>query len=168
MVSLLWLSACARQPPEYVTTATVKDIMKAMVDPSADVVWNAVATVTSEVGMVDRAPQSEEEWQTVRHHALIVMEATNLLVMPGRHVAKPGERSDNPKVELEPGEIERLIATDPEQWRRLARGLHDASLVALRAIDARKPSEVFDAGEGIDKACESCHLTYWYPNAARR
>jgi len=139
-----------------------------MVDPSADVVWNAVATVTTESGMEDRAPRTDEEWLKVRHHALIVAEATNLLMVPGRHVAAPGERSDNPKVELHPEEIEKLIVDDPATWRSLASGLHDATLVALHAIDERKAAAVFDAGENIDKACEACHLHYWYPQGIRR
>lgn len=166
----LTLTACRRPAPgpAFTTTATVKDIMKAMVDPSADVVWNAVATVTTEAGMEDRAPRSEEEWLKVRHHALIVAEATNLLMIPGRHVAAPGERSENPTVELHPDEIEKLIADDPATWRALAAGLHDATGVALVAIDKRNANAVFDAGENIDKACEACHLHYWYPQAIRR
>jgi hypothetical protein len=160
-------SSCTR-PPSYALTGTVKDIMQSMVDPNADVVWNAVATVTTEEGMIDRVPQNDQEWQTVRHGALTVVEATNLLIMPGRQVARPGERSDNPKIELHPEEIQALIAHDPDTWRRLARGLHDAGVTAIEAIDRRDPQAVFDAGEGIDNACENCHLTYWYPKAAKK
>src|SRR5438045_3425918 len=89
--------SCQRQPPqpEYRLTATVKDIMQSMVDPSADVVWNSVATIQDTQGTDERRPKTDEEWNTVRHHALIVAEGTNLLTMPGRRMARPGERSDN-------------------------------------------------------------------------
>src|SRR6476620_6433699 len=69
--------------PDYRLNATVKDIMQSMVDPSADVVWNSVATIVTQQGTDERRPKTDEEWNTVRHHAMIVAEATNLLTMPG-------------------------------------------------------------------------------------
>ena len=34
---------------------------------------------------------------------------------------------------------------------------------ALKAINARNAKGLFDAGEHIESACESCHQQYWYP-----
>ena len=67
----------ARAGTMYAPTATIKDLMDSIVDPSADVVWNAVST-------------------TVR---------------AGKDAAK-----------------------------------------------------VFELGDTLDAACESCHRQYWYPN----
>jgi hypothetical protein len=153
----------AEQPP-YTPTATIKDIMDAIVDPSADVVWESVATVTSVNGIEDRQPRTPEEWTNVRRGALRVVEGTNLLMMPGRHVARPGEKSETPGVELEPEEIEANINKDRAKWNSLAKGLHDATMLALQAIEAKSPQGVIDAGEKMDIACENCHTTYWYPN----
>src|SRR5258706_11093171 len=47
--------------PEYVPTATIKDIMLSIVDPSADVVWDSVQTVVTAKGIVDKAPRTNEE-----------------------------------------------------------------------------------------------------------
>jgi len=168
-VSLFFAGACrapqqASQQPEYAPTATIKDIMDAIVDPSADVVWESVATIVNTNGIEDRAPRTDEEWTNVRRGAIRVLEGTNLLMMPGRHVARPGEKSETPGVELEPEEIEANINKDRQKWNRLAKGLHDASLVALQAIDAKNAQAVVDAGEKMDMACENCHTTYWYPN----
>jgi hypothetical protein len=33
----------------------------------------------------------------------------------------------------------------------------------LAAIDARDVPRLGQAGSALDAACESCHLTYWYP-----
>jgi len=154
----------AAPPPEsYRPTATVKDIMDSIVDPESDVLWNAVATVISADGIEERAPQTEEEWAEIRKSAVQLVEATNLLRIPGRKVAKPGEKSQNPRIELEPAAIEKLIADDPETWTKLINGLHDAALPALKAIDARNVQGLFDAGDHMEKACESCHQHYWYP-----
>ena len=177
LTSLVLISACqkpaettaaapapAPPPPEYVPTATVKDLMQSVVDPNADVVWLAVTTVQSNKGTVETKPKTDEEWTKVRHGAVALMEASNLLMVPGRHVAKPGEKSETPGVELEPSEMEALINKDLAAWRKRAHGLHEAGAAAIQAIDAKDADKLFEVGEQIERACESCHSQYWYPN----
>src|SRR5262245_2493236 len=150
--------------PEYMPTATVKDLMLSVVDPSADVVWLSVTTVQSDKGTVDTAPHTDEEWMKVRHGAIALTEAANLLMVPGRHVARPGEKSETPGVELEPHEMEALINKDIPAFRMRAKALHEAGLAALQAVDAKDAQKVFEVGEQIEQACENCHKQYWYPN----
>jgi hypothetical protein len=157
-------SAPAPPPPDYVPTATVKDLMQSVVDPNADVVWLAVTTVQTAKGTVETMPRTDEEWTKVRHGAIALTEASNLLMVPGRHVARPGEKSETPGVELEPSEMEVLINKDPAAWRKRAHGLHEAGLAALHAIDAKDANKLFEVGEQIERACEGCHSQYWYPN----
>jgi len=156
--------APAPPPPEYVPTATVKDLMQSVVDPNADVVWLAVTTVQSSKGTLETRPKNDEEWTKVRHGAIALTEASNLLMVPGRHVARPGEKSETPGVELEPSEMEMLINKDLAAWRKRAHGLHEAGVAAIQAIDARDADKLFEVGEQIERACESCHSQYWYPN----
>jgi hypothetical protein len=162
---LIGLVACrASEPPaEYRPTATIKDIMDSTVDPSADVIWESVAIIISATGTEEKAPHTDEEWKSVRRAAIRIIEATNLIQIPGRRVARPGEKSENPKIELGPDEIEQLIAQDPRSFVALAHRLHDAGTAALTAIDARDASALLTAGERLDTACENCHLKYWYP-----
>ena len=58
-VSLLVAAACsapapapppAKTEPPFRTTATIKDIMDSMVDPSADYLWESVATIVTKAG----------------------------------------------------------------------------------------------------------------------
>jgi hypothetical protein len=157
-------ASAAPPPPEYTATATVKDLMQSVVDPNADVVWLAVTTVQSNKGTVETRPKTDEEWTKVRHGAVALMEASNLLMVPGRHVARAGEKSDTPGVELEPSEMEALINKDLASWRKRAHGLHEAGAAAIQAIDAKDADKLFEVGEQIERACESCHSQYWYPN----
>ena len=151
-------------PPDYIPTATIKDIMQSVVDPNADVVWLSVTTVQSAKGTVDTAPKTDEEWAKVRHGAVALTEASNLLIVPGRHVARPGEKSETPGVELEPSEMEALINKDIPAFRMRAKALHDAGLAAIQAVDNKDAQKVFEVGEQIEQACENCHKQYWYPN----
>jgi hypothetical protein len=61
---LIAIAACKTPPPlpaqtpdptqpQYAPTATIKDIMLSIVDPSADAVWLSVTTVQSSAGTVD-------------------------------------------------------------------------------------------------------------------
>lgn len=158
------LGACrGREAPDFRPTSTIKDIMDSMVDPSADVIWESVATIITISGTEEKAPQTDDEWKAVRRGAIRIIEATNLLLMPGRHVARPGEKAENENIELAPEEIEARLKQDRASWITLAHGLHDAGLTALHAIDAKDPPALSVAGEGLDRACENCHLKYWYP-----
>jgi hypothetical protein len=167
-VSAVIVGGCGsrQQPgarPAFRTDATVKDIMDSIVDPQADVLWNSVATIVSATGTEERAPQTDEEWAAVRRGAVQLVEVTNLLLIPGRLVARPGEKSQNPRIELEPEAIQKLIADDPATWGKLVDGLHDAALPALTAINAKDVKGLFDAGDKLEHACETCHQNYWYP-----
>ena len=170
VVFVLAGSACTKaQPPapELSRTATIKDIMDSMVDPSGDFLFESVVEIADEKGITHKAPHTDEEWEEVRHRALVLLEAPNLLIMEGRKVANPGERSKNPQVELQPEQIQTLMDGDRASFIRRARRLQDAAALALKAVDAKDTDALFHSIESIDKACESCHLHYWYPNNKR-
>lgn len=150
--------------PPYVPTSTIKDLMDSIVDTNADVVWLSVSTVSTEKGLIETAPKTDEDWDKVRHGAITLAEAANLLMIPGRHVARPGEKSETPGVELEPEEMEAIINKDRAAWNKRATALHDAAMVALKAIEAKDADQVFQVGSQIEEACENCHSKYWYPN----
>jgi hypothetical protein len=156
--------APASDAPQYQPAATVKDLMQSIVDPSADLVWNAVTTVQTATGTIDKAPKTAEDWLKVRHGAVGLSEGANLLMMPGRHVAQPHEKSDTPGVELEPAEMEVLIDKDRAAFIQRAKALHEAGMAAVAAADAKDSQKLFEVGEQIEQACENCHSHYWYPN----
>ena len=167
---LVIVGGCAKAatpPPDLLRTATIKDIMDSMVDPSGDFMFESIVQIADEHGITEKAPKTDEEWQEVRHHAFVLLEAPNLLIMEGRRVAQPHERSQNPQVELQPEDIQKLIEGDRSSFIRRARKLQDAAALALKAIDAKDKDALFHAIESIDKACENCHLHYWYPNDKR-
>src|SRR5437868_10122936 len=62
---------------EFRTTATIKDIMDSVVDPSADYLWDSVATIVTRKGTDERRPRTPEDWKNVRRRAIALVEATN-------------------------------------------------------------------------------------------
>lgn len=157
-------AAAAESEPAYRLTGTIKEIMDSVVDPNADVLWDSVSTTINRQGTTEKQPRSDEDWKNVRRSALALVEATNLLVIPGRKVAPEGDKSENPQIELGPEQMQKLVDADRAKWVNNAHGLHDAAMVALKAIDKKDVKGLMDAGENIDNACENCHKQYWYPD----
>jgi hypothetical protein len=154
-----------RADPPYRPVASIREVMNSVIDPSADVVWNAVKTVIDHGRPTDHAPATDQDWADVRRHALIVSEGANLLMMPTRPVAPPGAPSLAPGIELAPEEVRSLIDKSPAAWNLFAQALQDALTPALAAIDAKDSQALFAAGDKIDTTCENCHQVFWYPNA---
>jgi hypothetical protein len=144
--------------------------MDGVVDPSADTLWDSVAYIANTQGIEDRRPRTDDEWKAVRTSAITLIEAGNLLSMPGRRVAAdtdaPG-RAPPGLGELSHAEIQQRVLAGHDAFVQFAHNLQDAGLKALAAIEAKNPQGLMDAGGTIDEACEACHVTYWYPNQDR-
>ncbi|MDH3285722.1 MAG: hypothetical protein OEQ13_13405 [Acidobacteriota bacterium] len=152
--------------PAFQTTATIEEIMRHLVDPAADAIWESVVTEVTAEGVIDHIPETDEDWASLRGHALTLVESTNLLLMRERRVASPGSRSELPGVDLEPEQIEALLAENRAAWDQFVGGLHTSGLVVLEAVDRRDVEALLVAGDGLDLACENCHVRYWYPSLA--
>jgi hypothetical protein len=164
--SLLIVASCAApEPPASPLrpTASIRDVMHAMIEPQAYVIWNSVAEIIDINGTELRVPETDDEWDVVRHGAIALREATNLVLMEGRPVAYPGETSADPGVELEPEQIQALIDGDRAAWIDGVHELYDAVGPVFAAIEARDGQALMDAGTELDVVCENCHLKYWYP-----
>jgi len=138
--------------------------MDSMVDPSADYIWNSIGTEVSAAGVIEKSPKTDDEWKEERRRAIQLVEAANLLVMPGRKVAKAGEKSENPGIELGPEEIQAVIDGNRATFARLAKEFQDTAIEQLEAIDKKDLMSLLKVGGDIDTRCENCHKTYWYPN----
>jgi cytochrome c556 len=148
----------------FMPDITVIEIMASIVMPNAQKIWDAVGVDVTSQGTIEKKPQNDEEWAELRAAAVTLAEATNALVVPGRHAAPAGTKSLNPDSELEPAQIEALLAKERPAWVAHAAVLHATAMQAITAIDARNIDKISEVGGSIDEACESCHLQFWYPN----
>jgi hypothetical protein len=157
-------SGAAKDRPVY---SSIKELMESIIDPSADVLWNAGGTVVDKDGFHELAPKADEQWLDVRRAAVRIIEGGNLLMMPGREAAPAGTKSETPGVELEPAEISALIKKNRKGFDGFAKALQDVGLEALRASDTKNAALLLDLGARLDAVCESCHQTFWYPNVLK-
>jgi hypothetical protein len=147
--------------------ATIKDIMHSMVDPTGDAVFESVQEIADDRGIRTKAPHTDAEWQDVRLHLQILEKVPKLVTADGRMAAHFIDRSRNPQVEDQPEDVQKLLDTDRPSLLRRAKRLREAAELAMKAVDAKDQHALLQAIDGIDKACENCHLHYWYPNDKR-
>jgi len=154
--------------PPFRATSTIRELMQSMIAPSAQGLWDSVGRVSDANGTRDLEPRSDEEWAAVRRHAVSLMESTNLLLIPGRHVARDGQqtlKADDavPGSELPPAEIEKRINQNWAAWTAMALTLHQSAASMLDAVDRKDVARLESSGSDLDGVCEACHVTYWYP-----
>ena len=170
LVVVMGSIATAQQPAAtqgLTPVGSILEVMLGIVDPTADFLWESVSVVVTEAGSKETQPRTEEEWVDVRNKALILAEAGNLLRMvrpvgPTRAIKGIAFEPPGPD-DLSPAQVEALLKQNRTPFNNFAQKLTDAALVALRAADNRSVDGLYEAGDVIDQACESCHMAYWYP-----
>jgi cytochrome c556 len=130
-------AACnsAPPPPPYQPVADVKTLMATIMEPAAEVYWDAVGIIVDDTGEHQIEPKTVEEWDAVRNAAYMVAESGNLLMMPTR-------------------------ARDGGEWMEASRLMIAAAQKAIRAAESRDKDAVFDTGAEMYDSCTNCHAKY--------
>ena len=154
---------CSSKPAPVPLTpvVSVRELMENIVEPTADVIFDSVVTTSSASGVVEIKPTTEDDWVRVQRAAMLLAEATNLLKMP-RQVASAGDE-DTPGGELSPAQIQAKVDADRAAFATYADGLRDVAMKGLAVAKAKDVDGLYQVGSDLDKACENCHLEYWYP-----
>lgn len=161
------VAACTSVPPsDMEPTATVEELMRSMIDPAADAVWDAVVIEATADGIVETRPETEGHWLRLHRHAVTLAEASNLLLIERRRIAARESRSELPGIDLHPDAIQELVAQNWDGWVETSQGLRATSLLVLDAVEARDVDALLAAGTELDLACEDCHSRFWYPGFA--
>jgi cytochrome c556 len=155
--------ASAAPASRFRPVATVQELMATMIDPASKVVFEAVSTTETNGVEQKKSPNTDAEWAAVRTSALMLTESANLIAMDGRRIASPAKSNAAGPGELTPAQIEVRLTKERAAWNKLAGEFGAAAAVALKAADGKDADGVFASGEGIDSACENCHLRFWYP-----
>jgi hypothetical protein len=153
-------------PPPFLLKASIQELMDAVIDPSADALWDSVSITQTKKGTVFHQPHTDEEWQEARRHAISLIEGTNLLIMDGRRLVAPGSAvlDQGTSGVLSAEEGAKLFDSKHAVFVQFAHALRDAGEQMLASIDKKDSTGMMNAGATMDGICESCHLTFWYPN----
>jgi hypothetical protein len=150
---------------EMKPVVSIKELMRDLIDPLADNIFNAVSTVVTEQGTVETAPHTDEDWDKIRVGAVSMAEGAYLLKVR-RPFAPAGDLNDSvgpDAVELSPDQITAKVDKDPVEWNARIEALRNVGLQVLDIVKRKDAAELWDAAENLDIACEGCHRSYWYP-----
>ena len=162
---------CAPKPPaqellgELRPIVSVKELMEDLIDPLSDNIFEAVGTEVNMKGIIETEPRNDADWAKVRSGAVALAEGVNLLKIP-RPFAPAGDlnKSEGPNApELSPDAIKAKVNADKALWNKHIEELRAVALSVLEIVKRKDVPALFDAGGQLDKACENCHLEYWYP-----
>ncbi len=150
---------------EMKAVVSVKELMRFTIDPISDNIFDAVTYEATKKGIVETFPKTDEDWEKVKIGAVTLAEAIYLLKLP-RPFAPAGDVNNstgpNPP-ELSPTQIQAKLDADPVLWDAKIQALRNVALEVLEIANKKDTKALFEAGEDLDKACEACHLEYWYP-----
>jgi hypothetical protein len=134
LIAACVLVACK---PGYETKLSTKQVMNQVITPAWDAYRNSSGFVDSAAGSHDLTPTTDEGWRAADNAATSLVEAGNLLLLPGR--SKGGD------------------------WNKAASEMSRVALEARAAVEARDSKRMFDIGGRLYQACSDCHQEYQLP-----
>ena len=133
--AILTTSCGGPAPPPFKPVVDTKVLMQAVVDPNADLVWDAVRSYDTKEGTEDIRPKTDAEWTAVRNAAVTLAESGNLLMLVPR-------------------------AKDGGEWMKRAQEMIDTGEAAIKAAEAKNADRLFTVGGDIYDSCSNCHREY--------
>ena len=118
---------------KFNTELPMSEFMGHFVDPAAFMYWDNSGTVVDEKGEHSRYPTTDEGWDVLVTGATMLVEAGNLLQMPGRTRAPEAD------------------------WNKYAQMLSERAMLARAAAEKHDPKAVFDEGGRVYEVCVACH-----------
>jgi hypothetical protein len=138
-------AAPARQAP-----ATLAQLMKGIMFPNSNVVFFAQGDNPADVPpakdpatSVNPLSSTYGKWEAVENSSLALVEAANLLTVPGRKCSNGLP-----------------VPMNNADWPKLVQGLRDAGMAAYKAAQAKSQDKILDASDVMTTACANCHDKY--------
>src|SRR5437764_8404641 len=94
---------------------SVKELMRDMLDPAADFIFDSVKVEFTRSGTIEHSPKTDEDWEKIRFGAVTLAEGVYLLKIP-RPFAPPGDENNSTgpdATELSPAQIKAKLEADP-------------------------------------------------------
>jgi hypothetical protein len=140
------LTACSPQKPaapaqpatqaKFNTSLPTAELMAHVVDPASFIYWKGAGEEVTAKGVHKLAPTTEEGWEALESAAATLIEAGNMLQLPGRPRA-------------------------PEKdWDAFAQQLTDLAIPAKAAAEKHDEKGVYEYGAKIYQVCTNCHEEY--------
>ena len=142
--------AAPKAPPVTLVQANLGQLMKGILYINSNVIFAAQGTDPAKYPPAKDSSVSPDalsstygKWEAVENSSLAIIEAANLLRLPGRKCANG-----------------RAVPVGNADWPGLVQGIRDAGNVALKAEQAKDQDKILDAADALTTACANCHDKY--------
>jgi cytochrome c556 len=130
--------------------ATLAQVMKGILYPSSNVIFAAQDENPADVKpakdpstATNPLASSYGKWEAVENSAMALVEAANLLIIPGRKCANglpvPLQNAD---------------------WAKFVQGLREAGMTVYKAAQSKNQDNILMAADTMTTACANCHDKY--------
>jgi hypothetical protein len=130
--------------------ANLAQLMRGILYPSSNVIFFAQNENPAGVHpdkdpslAVNPLASSYGQWQAVENSALALVEAADLLTIPGRKCANG-----------------RAVPINNADWPKLVQGLREAGMTAYQAAQSKNQDNILMAADVMTTACANCHDKY--------
>ncbi len=167
----LALAACNQTPEEPAEPAapTLHEVMKEQVDFNADALWDVTNTAIDGNADLDPTKLDDAKWAQIADLASKVEAgARTLAAMDPIVAAAPGVKIADSDIENghTAAQVQGYLDADPATFRNLALSLADTMAEMQTAAMGRDVATAGRIANELDGVCETCHLSYWYPEQA--
>jgi hypothetical protein len=109
--------------------------MAHVLEPIADVLWKSAGWILDEnEGYYELYPTDDEGWINVDNHGAMIVEAGNLMLLPGRVLEGP--------------------------WSTYAQATSTVGRSIMKAAEEQNKEDLFQAGAQLYSVCTACHQAY--------
>jgi hypothetical protein len=140
----------AAPAPVRQTPATLAQLMKGILYPSSNIIFAAQGDNPADVPpakdpatSTNPLASSYGQWEAVENSSLALVEAANLLTIPGRRCSNGLP-----------------VPVGNADWPKLVQGLRDAGMTAYKAAQSKNQDKILDAADAVTTACANCHDKY--------
>lgn len=140
----------AQSPPPPPPVASLNQLMRGLFFPHSNVVFATQTKNPAEIQRLSEPSTSTDpltgvfgNWEAVENSALILTEASDLLMTPGRKCTNG-----------------RDVPVSNPDWVKLVNQLRDAGMVAYKAAQSKNQDNMIQASEVLNNACAGCHNKY--------
>ncbi|MDP2283672.1 MAG: hypothetical protein Q8L06_05995 [Pseudohongiella sp.] len=120
---------------DYNLTLDTVEFMAHVLEPIADVLWKSAGWILDEnEGYYELYPTDDEGWINVDNHGAMIVEAGNLMLLPGRVQEGP--------------------------WATYAQATSTVGRSIMKAAEEQNKEDLFQAGAQLYSVCTACHQAY--------
>lgn len=132
------LTACSPGGPKvgdakFNSDLPMTEFMGHVVDPAAFLYWDNSGSEVTEAGERERYPTTDEGWDVLVTGASTLVEAGNMMQLPGR------------------------VREPVADWNKYAQMLSERAMIARAAAEKHDKKAVFDEGGRLYEVCVACH-----------